>query len=351
MAAAQRLFRYTAIIGSVFFLISMAAVIYFGINKTIEIANVAQDSVGSSEAPAPEEEAAREPNTLVFEDGENTADYLCIPLADKLEAEKIRIENHYMDSELVILMEGVEPGFYAVHALTGNRSSIRNGVFEDTEEGVKLELAMDGIHEYRTVLENNNLYITFLNPREIYDRIVVIDPLCGGADIGNRSDGLTEKELTLDIAKRLKTMLDASDVKAYYTRIDDVNPSVEDRVALANETKADMYVMIGAESNDDPSVYGITAAYNDEYFIPGFGSIELSDLLVRNVTTDVRGKALGLRKASETEYALRHATVPAAMIGVGMVSNPQEVILLKRDDYREKIATGIYHAIMEAYEE
>lgn len=350
MAAVQRLFRYTAIFGSAFFLFAMASVVYFGINKTIEIANVAQDSVAPSEA-MPEEEAEREIDALVFEDGEASADYLCIPLADKLEAERIRIENHYMDKELVILMEGVEEGFYSVHALTGNRSSIESGSFEGTEEGVRLKFEMDGIYEYRTVLENNNLYITFLNPREIYDRIVVIDPLCGGADRGDQADGLTEKELTLDIAKRLKTMFDESEVKAYYTRIDDVNPSVEDRVALANETKADMYIMIGAESNEDPSVYGITAAYNDEYFIPGFGSIELSDLLVKNVTTDVRGKALGLRKAAETEYALRHATVPAAKIGVGMISNPQEVILLKRDDYRDKIASGIYHAVMEAYEE
>ena len=79
---------------------------------------------------------------------------------------------------------------------------------------------------------------SFLNPREIYNQIVVIDPSCGGLDRGSVKNGVVEKELTLQIAGKLKEKLDESRIKAYYTRMDDVNPAAEQRVSLANEVKA-----------------------------------------------------------------------------------------------------------------
>ncbi len=346
----------------IFFVAAMTVIVYFAVNKTIEIANVAQDSVsgkkadegkdaGDTETDAEDTAQYKLQNLLVFEE-EGSAEYLCIPLPDKSDADQITIENHYMDSELVVHIGGAESSFYAQHPLTGNRKSILSGIYEENPEtGVSLKLTMDGIYEYKTILENNNLYISFLNPREIYDRIVVIDPSAGGADPGETGEGLSEKEIALDVTKRLKEKLDESGIKTYYTRMDDVNPSAENRVRLANDTHADLYIVIGVERNDDPSIYGVSATYNDEYFIPGFGSIELSDILLRNVTTDVKGKALGLRKAALNEYTIRNATVPVSKIGVGCISNKQEALLLAREDYREKIAQGIFDAIMEVYEE
>ena len=89
--------------------------------------------------------------------------------------------------------------------------------------------------------------------------------------------------------------------------------------------------------------------YNDQYFIPGFGSVELADLLEKELASEIKTKALGLEKASG-ESKLRYATVPAAEVRVGCLSNKQEAILLKREDYIEKIANGIYNAIVSSYE-
>ncbi|MDE7048898.1 MAG: N-acetylmuramoyl-L-alanine amidase, partial [Lachnospiraceae bacterium] len=141
------------------------------------------------------------------------------------------------------------------------------------------------------------------------------------------------------------------DIKVYYTRMDDSNPGEEDRVRLANETRADMYIRIQVDANEDSSVYGATTIYNEDYFIPGFGSVELADILEREVVTSIKGKALGLTGAEEEDYAVRSITVPAAAVKVGCLTNKQEAILLGREEYQDKIADGICNAVQKVYED
>ena len=196
-----------------------------------------------------------------------------------------------------------------------------------------------------------SLYVNFLSPREMYDKIVVIDPYGGGSNAGNEGNGLSEKDITLQVAKKIKEKLDESDIKVYYTRMDDSNPGEEDRVRLANETRADMYIRIQVDANEESSVYGATTIYHEDYFIPGFGSVELADILEREVVTSIKGKALGLTGAEEEDYAVRSITVPAAAVKVGCLTNKQEAILLGREEYQDKIADGICNAVQKVYED
>lgn len=340
-----------AAIGSVIFTIAaMGIILYLSAGKVITISDVAQDEVQRTNSFAEGEEES-DAQILTFVLGESNTSYLRIPLPQECKAEDIVIENHYMDQELCVLIGNAESDFYDENAISGNRGMIKQGNYEAIKNGVKLRFQLTGIFEYRTILENSDLYISFLSPREMYDKIVVIDPACGGMNTGYEADGLLEKDINLQIAQKLKEKLDKTDIKAYYTRMDDVNPEEEARVELANETKADMYIRIQVDANEDSSIYGTTAMYNGDYFIPGFGSVELADVLEREVVTSIKGKALGLSEAQAQEYALRHITIPAAAIKVGCITNKQEAILLGREEYYEKIATGIYNAIISVYDE
>lgn len=340
-----------AAIGSVIFaIVAMGIILYLSAGKVITISDVAQDEVQRTNSFAEGEEES-DAQVLTFVLGESNTSYLRIPLPQECKAEDIVIENHYMDQELCVLIGNAESDFYDENAISGNRDMIKQGNYETIKNGVKLRFQLTGIFEYRTILENNDLYISFLSPREMYDKIVVIDPACGGMNTGYEADGLLEKDINLQIAQKLKEKLDKTDIKAYYTRMDDVNPEEEARVELANETRADMYIRIQVDANEDSSIYGTTAMYNGDYFIPGFGSVELADVLEREVVTSIKGKALGLSEAQPQEYALRHITIPASSIKVGCITNKQEAILLGREEYYEKIATGIYNAIISVYDE
>ncbi len=346
----QRLMRNTAVAIILFFFVSMGLICYLSAGKVITIADVAQDEVHEQET-VKEKEAQGKMRSLTFQLGDADSSYLRVPLPEGCKAENIVIENHYMDKQLWLMIGNAEENFYYDNVISGNREMVESGTFDVAAEGVKLNFQLTGIYECRTILENNNLYISFLAPKEMYDRIVVIDPACGGLDSGHMSAGLLEKNINLQIAKKLKEKLDESDIKAYYTRMDDVNPSQEERIALGNETKADMYIRVQVNASEDTSVYGTETIYNGHYFIPGFGSVELADYLEREVVTSIRGKALGLIEAGASDYAIKNATVPAAAISVGYISNAQEVVLLGKEEYIDKIASGIYEAIIKAYEE
>lgn len=344
------LMKKMAVFSSIFCVAALGIIFYLSANKVITISNVAQDEVQKSEADRIKSEA-EEKQILTFVLGKSDTSYLRIPLPEGCKAEDIVIENHYMDQELCVIVKGAEESFYASNAISGNREMITEGKYETQEEGTKLIFQLTGIFEYRTILENNDLYVSFLSPKEVYDKIVVIDPACGGTNSGLVADGLKEKDITLQVAKKLKDKLDNNkDIKVYYTRMDDVNPGEQERVLLANEIRADMYIRIQVDSNEDTNVYGTTTIYNGDYFIPGFGSVELADALEREVVTSIKGKALGLSEAGAQEYAIRNVTIPAAAVKVGCISNKQEATLLGREEYQQKIADGIYNAIISIYE-
>lgn len=355
------LIRKTTIVSLCFSAVAIGFIMFFSATKTIEISNLSQDEVLAStkleednmaqglEAIAVDSKDVRE-NELKFSDDNANTEYLCIPLPEKTKVEDILIENHYMDGILYVIIPDEDKEFYQNTVLDGNRRSI-TGAFLEEEDGVlKLRFDLDELYEFKTILENNTLYISFFKPRELYDQIVVIDPACGGQDTGDSLGEQLEKDINLSVAKALKTKLDATGIKVYYTRMDDVNPSLEARIDIANKSKADAYIRIETDYKDDSQIYGVTAVYNDEYFIPGFGNVELSDLLEREIVTSVKGKALGIEVAGERDYTLKYATVPATIIRVGCLSNTQEAILLGREDYINRIADGMFQAIMKMYE-
>lgn len=342
------LMKKMAVLCSILCIAAMGCILYLSANKVITISDVAQDEVLKTEEITEKKE--NEEHILTFVLGKSDTSYLRIPLPENCKAEDIAIENHYMDQELCIVVKGAEEAFYVDNAISGNRQMVREGKWETLEDGTKLIFRLTGIFEYRTILENANLYVSFLSPKEVYDKIVVIDPACGGTNEGFTAEGIREKDITLQIARKVKEKLDKSDIKVYYTRMDDVNPQEEERVFLANEIRADMYIRIQVDSYEDAGIYGTTTVYNGDYFIPGFGSVELADTLEREVVTSIKGKALGLSEAQAEEYAIRNITIPAAAVKVGCITNQQEASLLGREEYQEKIADGIYNAILKIYE-
>ncbi len=340
--------KKTAIGSLIFFVISMSVIFYLSAEKVITVENVAHDAVEEMTGEAGKEMDSDE-KILTFVIGEADTGYLRVPLPQGCKADDIMIENHYMNRELWLFIPTTEENFYADNPISGNRQKIRQGKLELSEEGCRLIFQLTGLYECRTILENNHLYIDFLPPKEVYDKIVVIDPACGGTDVGAVGEELQEKDITFEIARNIKEKLDDSDIKVYYTRMSDTNPSEAERIALANDAKADMYIRIEVSAEEDSAVYGTETVYNGDYFIPGFGSVELADCLEREVVTSIKGKAIGLKEADKEDYAISHATVPAAAVCVGYITNRQEAILLGRKEYREKIATGICNAIAQVY--
>lgn len=321
----------------------MGAMLFFMKHKAITIANVEQDQVIA------EQEGSGAETALRFRLEEKQTAYLCIPLESGVRPEDVTIENHYMDRQVWIYIANSTPDYYGQEAVSGNIDRITAGTYTAMQGMTLLRFSLEDVFECRSVMEESSLYIEFVPPKELYSKIVVLDAGCGGEDAGCEKGGLSEKELTLDIVKRLKLLLDGSDIKVYYTRTEDVTVSQQDRAAFANAVQADLLVGIRLGEQEEASVYGVETVYNDNYFIPHFGNVELADLLEKNVVISTSGRGIGLRAAGQEDVMLKQAKMPAAVVYVGQVSHGGEASLLAQEAYRDCIAEGLYNAILEAF--
>lgn len=349
----DKLMKKTVVLCSLFVAAAMSVMLYFCANKIAVVADVAQDEVVQAAESVPDNE--QKGDRIAIDRSDENTNYFCVPIPPGVRVEEVTIENHYMDRQLWVSIEPEkmpqEEDFYVKNGVHGNCVKVVEGWFEAERKRLCLRFQLTDVYEYRSIFEDNTLYIEFVPPKEVYDRIVVIDPAYGGEESGVMTDGASGKDITLNIAKALKAKLDGTDIKVYYTRMDDSNPEPEYRVKLAEAAKADMLIRIEVGGSKSSKQYGTEAVYNSRFFIPGFGSVELADLLEREVVTAISGKANGLIEAEQDDAVISEATVPAAAIRVGYLTNGQESILLQREDYIQRIAEGIYQTIMKVYEE
>lgn len=324
---------------------AMGVMLFFMKHKAITIANVEQDQVIKDTGGDGTEQELR------FRLDDSGTDYLCIPLENGVRPEDVTIENHYMDRQVWIYIANCSADYYRQEAISGNIDRITAGSYTAREGTTLLKFSLEDVFECSSVMEENCLYIEFVPPKEMYPKIVVLDAGCGGEDNGCEYDGRKEKDLTLDIVKRLKLLLDRTDIKVYYTRTEDVTVSGQERAAFANAVDADFLIGVRLAGDEDPAVYGVITEYNDEYFIPWFDNAKLADLVERNVVLSTCNRGIGLRAAEETDTLLQEAGMPAAVLYAGHMSNPKEAALLAQPDYRDSIAEGLYNAILAAFAE
>jgi N-acetylmuramoyl-L-alanine amidase len=211
---------------------------------------------------------------------------------------------------------------------------------------------------------------------------VVIDPGHGGHDQGTEGPhGLLEKDLVLDVAQRVgKLIEDKMGAEVIYTRTDDTFVPLEGRTELANEKKADLFLSIHANSSPVPRIAGV-----ETYFLNFTNSRDALDVASRENASsqksvfelqDIIQKITLHDKAEESrEFASRvqasmyafsaryfpgtrnrgvkkapfvvliGAHMPSILAEIGFLSNSREEALLKRSDYRQRLAEALFRGL------
>lgn len=197
-------------------------------------------------------------------------------------------------------------------------------------------------------------YVLLNRPKDVYDKIVVIDAGHGGNDTGtySRDFSCVEPTYTLAIAEELKKYLDDSSIKAYYTRTEDVDVSMKNRTSLANSCDADFLISIhcnGVDEGTDLTANGMEALYVTKKTEPEFSS-RLLALTCLAEMTDVTGRKNRGVIYRDDLYLLNNSQIPATILEVGFMSNKQDMNYLNKRKNLKQIAKGIYNGIEKAYE-
>ncbi|RDU24769.1 N-acetylmuramoyl-L-alanine amidase family protein [Anaerosacchariphilus polymeriproducens] len=262
----------------------------------------------------------------------------------------IRINNDYVNQTVTIHVPETSEKFYYNYPLVGSSDYIQDLSYGFKDGKASIKIILDSVYEHIIEFRDDYLYLSFVEPKSLYDKIVVIDAGHGGTEPGKPAGDILEKNINLDIVLKLKKMLDNTDIRVYYTRLKDENPSFFHRVNLANATKANMFISIHNNSNES-YIHGTQVLWNEKKKYKGLGTFELSQILLDEAVKSMGSKDMGLIDGNEAAYIVRTAEVPASIIEVGFMTNDAELANLLTDEYQQKAAQGIYNGILRAFEE
>jgi len=214
-------------------------------------------------------------------------------------------------------------------------------------------------------------------------RTLVIDPGHGGDELGARGPaGTYEKDLTLDVARRLKASIEGRlGIRVLLTRDEDRLVPLDERASIANNNKADLFLSIHANASPRPDARGAEVfylsldGYGDEARklaespqgtpLPalGGGSREIELILWEMAQARHLAESAALAGFMEEELRRRvemsarpiqqapfrvlvSANMPAVLVEMAFLSNAQQETQLGTDEFKNQIAQSLYDAIV-----
>lgn len=161
--------------------------------------------------------------------------------------------------------------------------------------------------------------------------------------------GAKEHELTLAVAKKLETALAGRGYQVVMVRTtNDVNLSNAERSVIANESGADIFIRLHANSMENSSVYGVLAmcmtAQNPYNASLHTKSYNLSKKIVDQICAQTGTKNRGVQEI-DSSGEINWCEIPVSVVEMGFLSNPDEDRWLQDDSYQDKIVEGICDAV------
>lgn len=279
---------------------------------------------------------------------------LRLELPKNCSKDDVTIYNNYVTRRIAFEIKGAEEDYPIRYPLLGKSDHISELNYYAGKDGGTLELEMEHVYELSLDWQEQYLYIDFVAPQELYDKLVVIDAGHGAKMPGAIVSNVMEKDIDLAIVTELKKIFDQSEdetLGVYYTRLDDSDPAFEDRAGLANDIDANLFVSI--HNNAFPnlqSVNGTAVLYDEKRETEGNSSKHFAHILLKQITESLGTKNRGLMAGNDI-YVVRSTKAPSALVEVGFMTNPKELANLTDQNYQKKCARAIYDGIMQALEE
>lgn len=177
--------------------------------------------------------------------------------------------------------------------------------------------------------------------------VIVIDPGHGGKDPGKVGvNGALEKDINLQIARKLQKQLESKGFKVVMTRTDDVSAEskqedMKNRVNQINEIMPLITVSIHQNSYSDASVKGAQVFYFEE----SRESADAANIMQQELKV-LDSENVRQSKSDNTFYMLKKTKVPIIIVECGFLSNPEDAEKLVKEDYQEKLSVTICNGII-----
>lgn len=287
------------------------------------------------------------PTTLKNMRYDKNANVLYLDKKDKIDTGSVKMEDHYLDGYFDVTLTGDYEGDYGYGTYDVKGTVVENIEVSTKGGNTTFRFQQNRISTYEVTDEGDSYAIRVKNPKEVYDKVLLLDAGHGGKDPGTSGNGMQEKNLTLTIAQKIEQKLQGSGIKVYMTRDSDVYPENSTRAQTANDI-ADLMVSIHINSgpetaNGTESLYQVHA--NDSS--SRLTSKQLAEILQASMISGTGNTNRGVKLRTDL-LILNRTTVPSAIVEVVFITNTGDALKISNPAYQDQVAQAIADGIQEA---
>ena len=279
---------------------------------------------------------------------------IIMPRPQGLTSSMVTDEDYYFKKYFEIRLQGNYTDLISNASILNASDSVKEITISlNSSNETVIKFNTTKLQGYTMAWDEANIYIRVGNPREIYNRIVVLDPGHGGEATGALYYGVKEKDVNFDILYKLGRKYfdsDSDKLKVYYTRTTDTDLALSQRAAFVKTVGADLFISLHMNASELSSVNGTEVYYsskNNSANSAGLTSKKLATYFFTHLTTELGTTKRSVKSADYT--VIYKNTVPAVLIELGFLSNQKECNKLTDITFQTNAAKTIYDTILRVF--
>lgn len=211
---------------------------------------------------------------------------------------------------------------------------------------ILLEFHEESIFSYALYQDEQYVYIKIARPKDVYEKVVVIDAGHGGEDTGTyaKYGDWDEKDFNLDFTKKIEENWKNEKIKLYFTRPEDKQISLDSRVTMANDLQADIFLSVHCNSTDQGIGNGIEVLYKSNSYKNESKKIAESFLKALSEETDLEKRGL---INGNSIYIIRNSKMPTVLVEMGFLSDKGDLEYLRDEKNRDKMAKIMNRVVLD----
>ena len=297
-------------------------------------------------------------STDIFE-GENLSEYLpeavftrdrfVIRLPEGITSTEVVDTDEYAKNRFTISIPGNHMSFLSEQDYYNPVDTLRNVQFgyKAANDTTVITFNTTKIQGYSYTVSDDFLSVKIANPREIYDKIIVLDAGHGGIDPGTSRGSVLEKTVNFNVVNvYAQEYFNNSDIKVYYTRTTDTKIALQTRADFAAAVGADLFISFHVNAHSNAAVNGTGVYYsksNNNVMASGLSSSVLAKEIAGQLSSAWGTKNNGI--LADKFVVIHNNSVPAVLVECGFITNNKDFDKIKDTSYQKKAAKALYDAV------
>ena len=292
-----------------------------------------------------------------FIDKENCIQDLKLPVPESVSASDIEVFEDIIGCMTELTIAGDHRDFYKEAKVKNSGEAILQiqVYYDPNTDSTVLRLYSDLVLGCDiTDIESGKVNVRMDFVKNLYKKVIVLDAGHGGHDPGAQAQGYNESDLNLKVILNAREMFKETDVKVFYTRVDDTFQTLYDRADFAELVGADLFISVHHNSSWYNTIKGTSVYYGDldtYTSLNGLTSEKLANLMLNNLAENLDTEVFATGVIAKNFVVVRDSKAPAVLLEIGFMSCPEELERLVKDKFSRKVARTIVDTVLSIYKE